>query len=182
MNWNTNHSLRIVLTAILFLLAGCAANLPDLTVELYDIPYSQIKGISPYPPLTDRPVIFSVLIENDGMADVKDGFITKLYMDKKLVKTWTFPSEAEKQYLGPKTKIYLKPGDTRIYDDEQQFSTEGKHRFRWVVDENNNIKESDEKNNILDTTFVWQAPPDLIVKKYMACCKFCWRTKIGLEN
>ncbi|MFQ5823937.1 MAG: CARDB domain-containing protein [bacterium] len=137
---------------------------PDLTVELYDVPYSQIKGIHPFPPLTDRPTSLSVLIKNIGLKAVDTRFDIDLYVDGTLAKTWTFlPISPEEDPLHAKNP--LMPGGTRIgYDYEVTFPSGGYHTLRWVVDAKNGIAESNENNNALDTTVVWQAPPDLIVE------------------
>ena len=140
--------------------------LPDLTVELYDVPYSQIKGISPFPPLSDRPTTLSVLVKNVGMAAVDKSFSTELYVDGKLDTTFLFPSPAEMQDLQPHEKVLFKTGDTRVYSHSVTFSQGGKHNFRWMVDAKKQIQESDEteKSNVLDTTVVWQGAPDLVVE------------------
>ncbi|MFQ5887763.1 MAG: CARDB domain-containing protein [Candidatus Hydrothermarchaeales archaeon] len=139
--------------------------LPDLTVELYDIPYSQIKGIDPFPPLTDRLTTLSVLIKNVGLVAVNKSFSTELYVDGKLDTTWMFsPVLEEEDPLQAKNP--LKSGGTRVYSYDVTFTQKGKHTLRWVVDAKNKIPESDEskKSNVLDTTVVWQAPPDLVVE------------------
>jgi|GEM_PF-6578454 hypothetical protein len=179
------HSISCLL--LLFLI-GCAGTLPDLIVELNDIPYGNLKGFNPSPPLTDRAAIATVYIQNVGKKDIEKGFSTALYVDDKLAKTWTFPSENEKKDLGPKTKILLKSGGTRLYDYGTTISSPGKHKFRWVVDSDSEIGESDEKNNILDTTMVWQAPPDLVVNDMWSTVKatggqkLVWKIEIKNEG
>jgi hypothetical protein len=175
---------RFILFAAVIFIAGCAAKLPDLTVELFDIPNSQIKGVNPSPPLIDRSTMFSVLIENDGDEVVNKSFVTKLYIDGQLVKTWTFPSQAEILDSGPEAEIVLKPGETRVYNHSTQYNEKGSHIFRWVVDADDNIRESSENNNILDITFDWQAPPDLIVEEIYPVVqavggqKLVWKIKV----
>ena len=83
------------------------------------------------------------------------------------MKTWEFPSEAEKMDLGLNATIIMNPGGTRIYNyeiPEEVSSLGGKHDLRWVVDADNEIDESDEKNNVLDISLIWHKPSDLIVE------------------
>jgi hypothetical protein len=137
---------------------------PDLTVELYNVPYSQIKGINPSPPLTDRPTQVSFLVKNVGYAPVDKSFSIELYVDGDL-KTWRFtPVSEEEDPLHAKNP--LRPGGTRVYTyNEVSFTEPGKHTLLWVVDAKKEIKEGDESNNKLKVTATWQNPPDLIVEK-----------------
>ncbi|MDW7772462.1 MAG: CARDB domain-containing protein [Desulfobulbaceae bacterium] len=144
------------------LLSGTA--FPDLRVKLFEIPYSQDKGITPYPPLTDRPTLLSVVVENIGLVPVDQSFVTELYVDGELAQTWKFPSEAELLDLGPEAKIQIKPGGSRIYSHEVSFPQGGQHRFTWLVDAKDKVLESDKTNNKLEIDLVWQAPPDLVVE------------------
>ncbi|NIX56637.1 MAG: hypothetical protein GWN14_12115, partial [candidate division Zixibacteria bacterium] len=112
---------------------------PDLTVELYDIPYSPIKGIYPFPPLTDRPATLSVLVSNSGLLAVESRFEIELYVDGALSKTWTFlPISPDEDPLHARSPLL--PGGTRIYDHQVTFHTSGYHTLRWAVDAKNGIQ------------------------------------------
>jgi len=137
---------------------------PDLRVRLHEIPVVQEKGIVPFPPLSDRPTAFYVVVENIGTAPVDRSFDTELHIDGRLVKTWRFPSAAERQDLAPGGKVQLKPGDSRVYSFEQTFPQGGRHRLTWIVDPQNEVLESDKTNNKLDLDLLWQGPPNLTVK------------------
>jgi hypothetical protein len=148
------------------LLAGGA--FPDLSIEWfgYEVPFSNInsKGIYPFPPLTDRSTIFQVCITNIGIVPIDTSFSTNLYVDGNLVKTFVFPTEAEKLDIGSSTKIMIKPGGSRVYGHGITFTEAGSHKIRWEVDAKKEITEIDESNNELEVTANWQEPPDLVVE------------------
>jgi len=139
----------------------CRGDIPEQLPDLVVIA-SERGAIIPSPPITDRPTVLEVLVENIGNVPVDRSFTIELYVDGKREWTWTFlpileEEDPEHQY-NP-----LMPGGTRIYDCEKTFQ-EGEHSLRWVVDVGNEIKESDEANNELKITANWQPPPDLIVE------------------
>lgn len=141
--------------------------LPDLTLELWNDPLSNIRWLSPYPPVKDKLTTVSVVVKNVGSA-VDGSFIIELHVDKKLAKTWTFPSEAEKLDLEKAGKKALfKTGETRSYTHEVKFPKAGKHTFHWIVDPKSAINELNKKNNKLMATAIWHDPselPDLVVE------------------
>jgi subtilase family serine protease len=139
---------------------------PDLTLYCsgYSIPsLPGIAGIYPWPPLTDRPTIFSVTLMNAGLAPVERSCATEMYLDGNLVKTWPFPSPAETYDLGPNAKIVIAPQGTRLYDHQLSLA-EGNHTLRWMADAQNTIKETTESNNQLVVNVACQKPPDLVVE------------------
>ncbi|MFQ5823939.1 MAG: CARDB domain-containing protein [bacterium] len=146
--------------------------MPDLTVELWSVPKSQMKWshekwISPYPPTKDQPTTISVLVKNIGPVAVEDSFDTELYVDGKLVKTWTYLPVLEEEDVQHQ-KNPLMPGETQICEYTKKFSG-GKHTFHWKVDTKNEINESDESKNSneLSASEVWLISanlPDLIVE------------------
>ena len=140
-------------------------SLADLTVELYSYQVQtapEHKGIFPWPPLTDRPTLFQVLVKNVGTAPVNESFTVEFYVDDKRECSWTFsPISAEEDLLHQFSP--LMPGGTRIYNCERMFQ-EGEKSLRWVVDTGNEISESNESNNDLIKIAKWQGAPDLIVE------------------
>jgi hypothetical protein len=143
------------------LLSG--AGLADLTVSFYQVPYSALTGIDPSPPLTDRPTLITLLVENKGFTQVAKAFSITLHVDGQLHKTWTFSPTSEGEDSSH-SKAPLKPGGSRVYTCSLEYSVKGQHTLRIEVDPQGEVEESDKENNILETTAVWQDPPNLKVR------------------
>ena len=156
--------------------------LPDLTLELWDIPDGP-KWLSPYPPVAGQPTVVSVLIKNVGAADVKSKFSTNFYVDNTLEQTWVFDPFRE----GPNKKANpLQPGHTIPYSHVVTLLA-GIHTLRWVVDVNNEIEESDEseKSNQLEVQETWVSQgdlPDLGPRRYLARRSSAYRPETKLEG
>jgi hypothetical protein len=146
-----------------------SGSLPDLVVELWSVPesqkkYAHLKWLSPYPPQADQLTTVSAVVKNIGVGDVDQKFSTELYVDGKLVKTWTFSPYLKAE----KMQDPLSRGETLILDYTGKFSG-GQHNFHWKVDTKKEIKESDESqsSNELKASYVWKAStglPDLVVE------------------
>ena len=81
-------------------------------------------------------------VDNVGIAPVVSNFTTELYVNGELVKTWTFTPP-----------FALSPGEGLVYDyrvDNGTFVKGKKYSFCWVIDDKNEINESDESNNELE--------------------------------
>jgi len=157
----------------------------DLTVSLWSIPGSTQTGLSPYPPLTDRPTLVTILVENDGFKSVDTSFDTTLQLDGTLVKTWTFsPVAAGEDAAHSKTPLL--PGGSRMYSTSLEIKAGGSHTLKVDVDPKNVISETDDSNNTAQLKATWQDPPNLKVRSITAVGvasagqKSTW--KIEIEN
>jgi len=132
--------------------------LPDLTLELFNIPNGP-RWLVPYPPEADKTAKVSVLVNNVGVCDVSTPFDTELSVDNKVVKTWTFNPYTEGINKPPTP---LRPGRSLLYSHNLTLAP-GLHALRWVVDTKNQIEESDEsdKSNQLEVQETWYQTDDL---------------------
>jgi subtilase family serine protease len=103
---------------------------------------------SPASPSLNDAVIFSVIIKNQGSASSRITNVN-LYIDG--------------NSRGYQDIYAINPGST-ITKTYNWFAMAGQHVIRTVVDEPNNVKESNETNNDYTSTFS-TSPPDLVIEK-----------------
>ena len=130
----------------------------DLTVRFFDIPGTGQSGMSPSPPLSDRPTSITILVENTGLTPVEDTFPITLRLDGSVVHTWTFVPLAEGK------PSPLLPGGSRVYYGSLTIKQPGQHVVKLEVDPQGAIPESDDTNNSLEATAMWQDPPNLRIR------------------
>lgn len=135
--------------------------LPDLTVELWNVPDSPQRWIGPFPPINGCPIVAAVLVKNVGPVPVDVEFNSDLYVDGKLAKSRKFTPVDEEE--DPQHRASpLMPGGSRIYGYKGTFSG-GSHTFRWVIDTGNAVSESDESksSNELQIKVDWKTVSEL---------------------
>jgi subtilisin family serine protease len=112
-------------------------------------PDLRIKGISPVYPLQGKPTVFSADVINSSSYGISYGnFRVGFKIDNSDTILWTDNSN-----------LTLKPCDTvtlKVTDGtngfEKIFTEKGSHTITAIVDDLNNIKETNESNNIFTTT------------------------------
>lgn len=142
------------------LLSGAGA---DLTVKLFEVAGTPVKGLSPWPPLIDRPARLTIVVENKGVEAVGTAFPITLEIDGNLVHTWNFSPVAAGEDPAH-SKMPLLPGGSRLYSTSLEFQQPGQHQLHIAVDPKGVIPEIDKSNNTLDITAAWQEPPNLKVR------------------